>query len=213
MWWMAVLATLAGYLIGSIPMGYLVIRLLKGQDIREHGSGRTGGTNAMRAGGLGAAVLTVGGDVCKGAAAVIAARALFPGSVWAEVLAGWGAVLGHNASIYLGFKGGAGSGPNMGVAAAFWPPSLIFSLGCLLLSLFVIRYASLGSILIALTIIAVSAIRAVQGLGPIEHIGYGIGAMLLVVYALRPNIERLIKGTERPIPEPVILPKSHEQAK
>jgi glycerol-3-phosphate acyltransferase PlsY len=212
-WARIIASAVGGYLLGSIPFGFIIVGMLRERDITTEGSGRTGGTNAMRAGGLGAAVLTVGGDVCKGAAAVIAARALFPGSVWAEVLAGWGAVLGHNASIYLGFKGGAGSGPNMGVAAAFWPPSLIFSLGCLLLSLFVIRYASLGSILIALTIIAVSAIRAVQGLGPIEHIGYGIGAMLLVVYALRPNIERLIKGTERPIPEPVILPKSHEQAK
>src|SRR3990172_9407147 len=109
---------MVGYLLGSIPFGFIVVGVLRERDITTEGSGRIGGTNAMRAGGLGAAILTIAGDVCKGYAAVVAARALVPGVVWAEVLAGWGAVLGHNAPIYLGFRGGAGSGPSMGVAGA-----------------------------------------------------------------------------------------------
>ncbi len=187
---------LGGYLLGSIPFGFIVVGMLHERDITSEGSGRIGGTNAMRAGGFGAGALTVIGDVSKGFAAVSLARLVLPGALWAEVLAGWGAVLGHNASIYLGFRGGAGSGPNMGVAGAFWPPSLILSVACLPFSYFVIGYASVGSLLIAAVIIAVFALRAMLGHGPVEYIGYGIGAMALVAYALRPNIDRLLKGTE-----------------
>ena len=190
-------AGLGGYLLGSIPFGFIVVGMLRERDLTTEGSGRIGGTNAMRAGGLGAGALTVAGDVCKGYAAVVLARALLPGAVWADVLAGWGAVLGHNASVYIAFRGGAGSGPNMGVAGAFWPLSLIFTLACLPFSLFVIGYASVGSMLIAAAIVAISAIRAAQGLGPMEHVWYGLGASALVVYALRPNIERLVRGQER----------------
>src|SRR3972149_1501559 len=104
--WVRVAASaLGGYLLGSIPFGFIVIGMLRERDITTEGSGRIGGTNAMRAGGLGAGALTVAGDVCKGFAAVVWARALVPGSVWAEVLAGWGAVLGHNASVFLAFRG------------------------------------------------------------------------------------------------------------
>lgn len=212
-WARLVVSGVTGYLLGSIPFGFIVVGMLRERDITTEGSGRIGGTNALRAGGLGAAILTIAGDVSKGFAAVIAARALFPGSVWAEVLAGWGAVLGHNASIYIGFRGGAGSGPNMGVAGAFWLPSLIFTLSCLPLSMFVIGYASVGSLLIALVIIAIAAVRAALGYGPVEYIGYGIGALVLVAYALRPNIERLMKGTEKRLGIPAALQKRREQAK
>jgi len=198
--WMAV--CLAGYLLGSIPFGYIIIGILRERDLTSEGSGRTGGTNAMRAGGLGAGALTVAGDVFKGMASVAFARAVMPGGVWAEVLAGWGAVLGHNASIYVGFRGGAGSGPNMGVAGAFWPPSLIPTLACFPISMFVIRYASVGSILIAAVVVAIFAVRTALGDSPIEYVWYGLGAMALVLYALRPNIERLLKGTEKPIALP-----------
>jgi glycerol-3-phosphate acyltransferase PlsY len=207
--WLA--AGLGGYLLGSIPFGFIVVGMLRERDITAEGSGRTGGTNAMRAGGFGAGVLTVVGDICKGMAAIALAHALMPGVAWAEVIAGWGAVLGHNASIYIGFRGGAGSGPHMGVAGAFWPPSLIFTLLCLPFSLFVIGYASLGSLLIAVVIIAIFALRAAQGLGPVEYIWYGVGALALVVYALRPNIERLIKGTEKRVRLPTRRSNAKQQ--
>ncbi len=202
---------LGGYLLGSIPFGFIVVGMLRERDITTEGSGRIGGTNAMRAGGLGAGALTVAGDVCKGLAAVAWAHAVLPGVVWAGVLAGWAAVLGHNASIYLGFRGGAGSGPNMGVAGAFWPPSLIFTLLCLPFSLFVIGYASVGSLLIAAVIIALFAVRAALGHGPVEYVWYGIGALALVVYALRPNIDRLLKGTEKRVRLPAKQDKAKQQ--
>jgi glycerol-3-phosphate acyltransferase PlsY len=201
--WMAV--CLGGYLLGSIPFGYIIIGILHERDLTTEGSGRTGGTNAMRMGGLGAGALTVAGDVFKGMAAVAFARAVMPGGVWAEVLAGWGAVLGHNASIYVGFRGGAGSGPNMGVAGAFWPPSLAFTLACFPISMFVIRYASVGSILIAAVIVMIFAARTALGHSPIEYVWYGLGAMALVLYALRPNIDRLRMGTEKRIAPPKLI--------
>ncbi len=189
-------AAIGGYLFGSIPFGFIIIGVLRERDITEEGSGRTGGTNALRAGGFGAATLTVIGDLLKGMAGVAFARMVFQGNLWAEVFAGWGVILGHNASIYLAFRGGAGTAPNMGVAAGFWFPSLIFTLPFFPIGMFVIRIASLTSLVAGLAIVVIFAIRALLGHGPWEYVAYGLGALTLVAYALRPNIERLLKGTE-----------------
>jgi glycerol-3-phosphate acyltransferase PlsY len=204
-----VVATIVGYLLGAIPFGFIIVGFLRERDITSEGSGRTGGTNAMRAAGFGAGALTVVGDVAKGIAAVYAARELAPGMLWAEVVAGWGAVLGHNASLFLMFRGGAGSGPNMGAAGALWGPSLIFTLACLPFSLFVIGYASVGSLLIAVVIIVIFALRAILGHGPVEYVWYGVGTLLLVAYALRPNIERLLKGQEKRVGLPGRRQRQH----
>ncbi len=189
-------AGVGGYLLGSIPFGFIIIGVLRERDIRDEGSGRTGGTNAMRAGGIGAATLTVIGDLLKGFAGVTFARLVLPDSVWAEVLAGWGVVLGHNASIYLAFRGGAGTAPNMGVAAAYWLPSLILTLPFFPLGMFVVRVASLTSLMVGGAIPLIFLVRALLGQGPWEYVAYGVGAWALVAYALRPNIKRLINGTE-----------------
>src|SRR5512143_338924 len=101
-WYELVFAALIGYLIGSIPVGYIVIYIMKGQDIRRHGSGRTGGTNALRAGGSWAGLATGIGDIVKGFLAVIIAHALLGPNIWIEVVAGITAVCGHNWSIYMG---------------------------------------------------------------------------------------------------------------
>jgi glycerol-3-phosphate acyltransferase PlsY len=100
----------------------------------------------------------------------------------------------------------------MGVAGAFWPPSLIFTLLSLPFSMFVIGYASLGSIFIAIVIIALLGIRALLGQGPVEYVVYGAGAMLLVMYALRPNLERLRNGTEKRITPPTLRGKAKQQS-
>jgi glycerol-3-phosphate acyltransferase PlsY len=197
-----------GYLLGSIPFGFIIVGMLRERDIREEGSGRTGGTNALRASGLGAAALTVIGDLAKGFAGVTFARLAFPGMPWAEVLAGWGVVLGHNASIYLAFRGGAGTAPSMGVAGALWLPSLIFTLPFLPIGLFFIGIASLTSLIIGLVVPSIFAIRALLGQGPWEYIAYGLGALLLVAYALRPNIRRLLNGTE-----PIVGPRAKRLAR
>jgi glycerol-3-phosphate acyltransferase PlsY len=205
MWWMAVLAALVGYLIGSIPMGYLVIRLLKGQDIREHGSGRTGGTNAMRAGGFGAGALTMIGDVVKGYAAVWLARVIMGAAVvepslgaFISALAGLGAVVGHNWSVYLRFKGGAGTAPNIGASLAFWPISLLYLAPMVPIGLYLIGYASVTSMVVAGLIIITYVVRAALQADPNWwYAAYAIAAAAAIVWALRPNIKRLREGTER----------------
>jgi hypothetical protein len=123
-----ILAALGGYLIGSIPIGFLAVGVLTERDVREEGSGRTGGTNAYRAGGFLGGFLTIVGDFLKGMCAVVFGALLLP-NIWAPVLSGLGGVLGHNASIFLAFRGGAGTISNMGAVTAFWPPALLHRAG------------------------------------------------------------------------------------
>ncbi len=195
-WYRLLSAAVAGYLLGAIPMGYLVILAMKGQDIRQHGSGRTGGTNAVRAGGSWAGVFTVIGDLIKGILAILFARWITGGAVWGDVLAGVAAVLGHNWSIYIGFKGGAGTGANIGACIGIWPLSALWLIPLLPFGLNVIRYASVTSLVVAAVIPITLAIRAALGAGPWLHVLYGVLAAAAVTWALRPNIKRILNGTE-----------------
>ena len=119
-WFYMLLAIVAGYIMGAIPFGFLFVKLAKGIDLRDVGSGRTGATNSMRAAGPAMFILTFLMDVFKGFAAVWLARWIAGGTVpaawlpWAEALAGAASVIGHNWSIFLKFGGGAGTGPNVG---------------------------------------------------------------------------------------------------
>ena len=205
MWWMVLLTALIGYLIGSIPMGYLVIKVVKGEDIRKHGSGRTGGTNALRAGGPIAGALTSLGDAFKGYAAVMLARVIVgPAELattvgtLAAVVAGLGAVVGHNWSLYLSFKGGAGTAPNIGAAIAFWPVAGLYLAPMVPLGLYLIGYASVTSLVIAGMVLVTFVVRAALQADPNWwYVAYAVGATVVVVWALRPNIKRLRAGTER----------------
>lgn len=200
-WYQLIFATAVGYLLGAIPVGYLVIWLLKRQDIRRQGSGRTGGTNALRAGGTVAGVLTGLGDILKGFLAVVVARWITGGAVWGDVLAAVAAVIGHNWSAYVGFRGGAGTAPNVGACIAIWPLSAIWLVPLLPFGLNVIGYASVTSLLIAALIPLSLAIRVALGQGDWLHVLYGVVAGLAVVWALRPNIRRLLAGTEPRAPK------------
>lgn len=194
-------AVAVGYLLGAIPFGYTFVWWLARRDITQTGSGRTGGTNALRAGGPAAGVLTAVFDFLKGAAAVVVARALMQGQEvqpWAEALAGAAAVLGHNASVFVGFKGGAGSGPNVGAAVALWPLSAAILIPATPILLFGTGYASVTSMTLALLVLAIFAVRALQGLSPWAYvIGYALVTTILVFFALVPNIQRLLRGEER----------------
>lgn len=185
------------YLIGSIPVGLLVVRLVSGKDIRVIGSGRTGGTNALRAAGVHAGLLTGLGDMAKGAGAILLARLIAPGLPALEALAGVAAVAGHNWPIYIGFKGGAGTGPNVGVATALWPLSAAILVPIVPLLLIATGYASVTSTLIALAVIAIFAVRAAAVHAPAIYIAYAVATTALVAIALIPNYRRLIAGTER----------------
>ncbi len=199
-WARLLAAGIGGYLIGSIPFGYLIIGVLRERDIRDEGSGRIGGTNAFRTGGFGAGTFTIIADLLKGMLGVLFGAIAFPGNWWALVIAGWGAVLGHNASIFLAFRGGAGTMTNVGVAVALWPPALLFIVPTFLLGMFWIRIASLTSLIINAEVIVIFLARAALGQGPWEAVVYALGAFLLIGYALRPNIKRLLNGTESRVP-------------
>jgi len=125
--------TALAYVIGSIPFGLLIVKLKTGKDIRMVESGRTGGTNAMRAAGFWAGLLTALMDILKGAVAVWIARAAFPQNDLLHVLAPIAAILGHNYSIFLAerdangrfvrLRGGAGGAPSVGGAMGLWTPA------------------------------------------------------------------------------------------
>jgi len=196
LWKTIAIALALGYLFGSIPVGYIFGRLWR-VDVRRVGSGRTGGTNVLRAAGLLPAGLTVLFDALKAMIAVGLARFLFPGELGAT-LAGIGAVAGHNWPIFLGFRGGAGGITTLTVLITLAPlpgaAVVVASLGALVIW----RYASAGTLAIATLTLVATVIDALLG-GPPEHILYGVAAGAMVTWALRPNIARLRAGTERKI--------------
>lgn len=197
-----VLAALFGYLVGAIPFGYLVVKWLKGNDIRTVGSGRTGGTNAVRAAGPVAGLLTGAGDIAKGVIAVwgagwLAAQLDLRMPEIAQALAGVMAVIGHNHSVFLSWRGGVGTGPNVGVAAGFWFPALVILAPLVPVLLVATGYASVTSLAIAALVPVLFAVRALVVKAPWEYAAYGVLAGTVVVWALRPNIARLKAGTER----------------
>ncbi|MBN1451431.1 MAG: glycerol-3-phosphate acyltransferase [Anaerolineales bacterium] len=198
---------LLSYIIGAIPFGWLIVKLKTGQDIRLIESGRTGGTNAMRAAGFWAGLLTAIMDILKGAVAVWASKALIPDVHLWHVLAPIAAILGHNYSIFVpkrdeqgrivGLRGGAGGAPAVGGAFGLWGPSIfiIFPLGALVF--FTVGIASITTMSVAFFAFIIFAVRTWLGLTPWIDILYGVLAELLLIWALRPNLKKLFSGQER----------------
>jgi acyl phosphate:glycerol-3-phosphate acyltransferase len=200
---------LMGYILGSIPSGAWIVRIATGRDIRNIGSGRTGGTNAMRAGGSLAGVATGVLDVLKSFLAIQLCRWILPGNFWLEALTGMATVLGHNYSLFLVewkeskigkipiFHGGAGGAPTLGAATAFWFPSLFFVLPVGFLVFMFIGYASVTTLVGGLTVLIIFSVRAALGYSSKWYVVFGGVTLFLLVWSLRPNIERLFNGTER----------------
>jgi glycerol-3-phosphate acyltransferase PlsY len=195
-----------GYILGSIPFGLLIVKMKTGKDIRTIESGRTGGTNAVRAAGLGAGLLTALLDVLKGAAAVWIARSLLPEVPLVHVLAPLAAIVGHNYSLFLisrdeggklRFHGGAGGAPALGGAMGLWLPIFPIVLAAGALIWFTLGIASITTMAIGLVVTIVFAVYSSTGLLEPVHIWYGVLAELLLIWALRPNIKKLLAGKER----------------
>ena len=190
-----------GYFLGAFPTGYIVGRLWKGIDIRGYGSGRTGGANIFRTVGAFPAVITALGDVGKGVVAVLVARALWHNEA-AAGLAALAALGGHNWSLFLGWRGGAGVGTTFGALLILEPLTTLVVAFLGLLVAGISRYVSLGSLAFAFLIPLALLGQTLFFQGSWEHLAYGILAGGIIIFAHRSNIGRLLKGTERRIGEP-----------
>lgn len=183
-----------GYILGSVPFGYLLTRAAGLGDVRKIGSGNIGATNVLRTGHKGLAALTLVLDALKGTAAVIIAH--YVGGqhgiqILAGLLAGLGAFLGHIFPVWLGFKGGKGVATYIGVLlGVFWPAALVFCAAWLLVAI-VTRYSSLSAL--AASLLA-PVVLAYQG----DNAEALLAALMsaLLIWKHSSNIRRLARGEE-----------------
>jgi glycerol-3-phosphate acyltransferase PlsY len=196
-----ILIAAAAYLLGSIPVGYLLVRVFRRQDIRTVGSGNIGATNVLRLGGKGLGAATFLLDVVKGALAVLLA-ALIAGPVLpmvpqrnVEALAALCAVLGHMFPVWLGFKGGKGVATGFGVFLVAAPWAALCAITVFAIVLGLTRYVSLASILGAASF-PIFAWFTVQGERPAFFIAVQAIVALMIILKHHPNIRRLLAGNE-----------------
>ena len=190
-----------GYLLGSIPVGYLLVKMFRHEDIRSVGSGNIGATNVLRSGGKGLGAATFLLDVVKGAAAVwlgtLLASYLLPNLPFrdAQAIAAVSAVLGHMFPVWLRFRGGKGVATGFGVFLVAAPLAALSSIALFTVILLVTRYVSLASILGAASF-PLFAWFMVHGDKPAPYIAAQIFVALLIILKHHQNIRRLLTGTE-----------------
>ena len=192
------LVAVGGYLLGSIPFGVILTRLMTGEDVRSIGSGNIGATNVLRTGRKDLAFATLILDAGKGAAAYLIAQTLFPGVPALAAIAGGAAFLGHLFPVWLGFKGGKGVATFFGLLlAAAWPLGLLAGATWLLVAA-LLRMSSLAALL-------ASAAAPVYAVLPLAVLGLPVSApvaalalftAVLIWLRHHENISRLLKGTE-----------------
>lgn len=190
------------YTLGSIPFGFLLVRLRGGGDVRETGSGGTGATNVTRRAGKGVGLLTLLLDASKGAVAVLVARAALGAGSWAEwwvCAAAAAAVLGHVFPVWLRFRGGKGVATGLGVFLVLAPPATLCALAAFVAVVGLWRYVSLGSMAAAVVLpLAVWSLAAAglsdRAAAPVLALA-ALGAALIVLMH-RANIGRLLRGEE-----------------
>jgi len=194
--WLPILAV--AYLLGSIPFGYILVRIFRKEDIRATGSGNIGATNVARSGAKGLGILTLLFDLLKGVAAVLIAKYFAPGTPGfpsdLAVAAGIAAVLGHVFPVWLGFKGGKGVATALGVFLAITPLAALCALGVFIVVFAITRYVSLASILAAV-MLPVFCLLWMPDRSPV-FVGGVIFLALLVIAKHHANIARLMQGKE-----------------
>jgi len=181
---------LTAYLLGSIPFGFLLVRLVEGKDIRRYGSGNIGATNVFRK-NRGAGVLTLVLDAAKGYLAVLAAGWLGGGVEW-QAAAAFCAIAGHVFTVWLRFRGGKGVATGCGAFLALSPPALATTLGVFVLVLALSRYVSAASI----TAAALFPLCAFLYGAPAPVLCWSALGALLIIVKHHANIRRLRAGTE-----------------
>ena len=206
-----------GYLLGSLPFGVIIGRVLGKTDVRNIGSGKTGMTNVMRAAGKKGAALSLIFDVGKGALAVYIAKLIFDAvdisgypmmtMYFAQVVAALAAIAGHSWSVFLKFKGGRGVSTFMGALLVMFWPAAIAGGAILIIICIITRFMSLGSIIgsvIAFVMLIILNYFDVTILNLSPHIAYVVYAMIgaIFIYVMhRDNIRRLVTGKERKLGE------------
>ncbi len=189
---------LFAYLAGSIPMGVLAARFSGGPDPRTIGSGRTGGTNALRALGRRWAALVVIGDLLKGAVPVLLARVVTGGDPLTEVLCGVAAVSGAIWSVFVGFRSGRGVGTGVGTMLVIQPVAVLLATPVFVGVILLTRYVSLGSLLGSAAMFpAMLLVLMVVPDTPLPYVLYSAVGAALIWLAHADNIDRLLHGTER----------------
>ncbi|NLT49856.1 MAG: glycerol-3-phosphate 1-O-acyltransferase PlsY [Ignavibacteria bacterium] len=209
------LIILLSYLVGSIPTSIIISKLVKGIDIRKHGSGNAGGTNVFRVIGWKYGLLVILLDALKGAFAVIVIARLHYGNIpfnnmtpfddftLIQIIAGIFAVIGHIWTIFAGFKGGKGIATGLGFLITIITIDMLLAVAVFAVVVLVSRYISLGSILATLSIPVIMIIR--ENIFNVDILGYhtvlpfSILIALLIVYTHRANIKRLLEGSENKI--------------
>ena len=188
---MSLLGLLAAYLIGAIPVGYVVARLGRGVDIRAAGSGNIGATNVLRTLGKGPAIATLIGDVLKGALAVVVARAADPAPAWAAAGAVL-AIVGNCWPVFLAFRGGKGVATGFGAFLALAPLATAPAALVWLIVVATFRYVSLGSVMACFCLPLGVAVLGY----PRAAVGAAVVAGAIIVYRHRANLRRLFAGSE-----------------
>lgn len=219
-----ILAALAAYLLGAVPFGLLLGKALRGIDLREHGSGNLGATNALRVLGkpLGALVLLL--DAGKGLTPVLAFPPLLdavgaPAPTYLPAVLGGLAILGHVFPVYLRFRGGKGVATSAGALGALHPLAFLAAFVTFALAVALTRYVSLGSLLAALALptaaVLVDGPQAAFGAERARTVLF-LAVAVLVIVRHRANLGRLLSGTENrlgaPKPTESTAPDDPEQA-
>ncbi len=197
-----------GYLLGSIPFGLLISRRQAKVDIRQYGSGKIGATNVLRTAGRKSALLVFVLDILKGVLAVVFAGLIVGseylvvggigfGSMVAQVLAALAAIVGHNWSVFLRFRGGRGVATFFGGLVALCPPAAILGGEIAIIGAGLTKFVSLGSIAGAVGSYAVLVPLTILGGFPLEYLFYALVGAIIILVMHRDNIARLLAGKER----------------
>ncbi|MBT9158279.1 MAG: Glycerol-3-phosphate acyltransferase [Firmicutes bacterium] len=188
------ITVVVAYLLGAFPTAFVVGKL-RNIDITKHGSGNIGGTNAMRVMGLGPGVLVMVADVFKAALPTYIAAHLLPLETWQVMTVALSTVIGHNWSVYIGFRGGKGIACTIGACAVLFPAVLLTGFAVFALTIAITKYVSLGSLVMMTSMPILLGLLGYR----LEYILFALCILVIGTYRHRSNIQRLLKGTENKV--------------
>jgi len=199
--WRIALLIVTSYFLGAIPSSYIAGKLLRGLDLREHGSGNLGAANTFRVLGKGAAIPVLLADIGKGYLAVKLVSIYGLTDYQYVLIAALIVIIGHNYSVFVGFAGGKGVGTTAGTFVAMAPCAVLICLGIWIMLLMIARIVSLASMISAACLpVAISLMNRFEYCSTHVSVFYlSIVAALFVIFKHRSNIRRLHRGTEKRI--------------